>query len=313
MTTASRTNAPLGRGLSALFGESATLPPASQGSAQAPRSESSELASITKGARLLPVAQLHPSPVQPRRQFSETAIEELAASIREHGVLQPLLVRPSTTRTGDFEIIAGERRWRAAQRAELHELPVIVRELADREALEIALIENLQRQDLSPLEEAEGYQRLLDEFRHTQEGLAKTLGKSRSHIANTLRLLSLPGSVKEMIARGELTAGHARAILTAKDPVRLAKDIVQKGLSVREAEALARHAASGSAAAAGKAKSDAMAARLAKDADTLALEKEVSGWLGLRVTIATQGRGGTLTVAYESLDQLEDVLKRLSR
>ncbi len=298
-------SAPLGRGLSALFGDDAP--------AETPASNAPANSIAPQGARPqrhIQISQLIPSPVQPRRHFSEEAIRDLAASIKEHGILQPLLVRPAPSMPGmgeRFEIIAGERRWRAAQLVGLHELPVMLREMEDREALEVALIENVQRQDLSPLEEAEGYQRLLQEFRHTQEDLAKTVGKSRSHIANTLRLLQLPASVRAYIQAGQLTAGHARAIMTAKDPGALAQLIVKKQLSVRQAEKLAKSEEAGL----GKTK---LAGKTGlKDADTLALEKEISGWLGLKTNLSVSGSGGSLQIHYETLDQLEDVMRRLKK
>ena len=229
----------------------------------------------------------------------------MVESVREKGILQPILVRPHD---GGYEIIAGERRWRAAQRAQLHEVPVIVREFTDREALEVALVENLQRQDLSPLEEAEGYRRLIDEFSHTQEELAKALGKSRSHVANMMRLLGLPDPVKDMVAQGRLTAGHARALLTASDPVGLARAVVDKHLNVRQTEKLAQEEG-------GKATKAAKGGRPpahAKDPDTAALERDLTELLGVRVTIKPLGKGGELTVHYGSLEQLDDVLSRLT-
>ncbi len=279
----------LGRGLSALLGDEEGAP---------------------EGApRTIRIDLLHPGRYQPRHQFDPAAIETLAQSIREKGVLQPLLVRHHPSLTGEYEIIAGERRWRASQVAQLHEVPVVVREIDDREALEIALVENLQRQDLSALEEAEAYQRLMDEFRHTQEAVAQAVGKSRSHVANTLRLLELPLTVKRLLGEGKLTAGHARALLGTEDPVVLANEVVRRGLNVRQAERLAKR---------GKIKSSARQASPrpfpdSKDADTRALERELSMVLGLIVSIDPTGTGGTITIRYQTLEQLDDVLRRLSQ
>jgi ParB family chromosome partitioning protein len=220
--------------------------------------------------------------------------------------LQPLLVRPSPDKPGSFEILAGERRWRAAQRARLHEVPVVVRELGDREALEIALVENIQRQDLTPLEEATGYQRLIDEFQHTQEALATALGKSRSHLANMLRLLTLPAAVQALLAGGRISAGHARALIMAKDPAALAKRVVAEELSVRETEALAK--AEHKSVGTGKKKAVAR-----KSADVISLEHELARLLGLKVAIAFNGKNGTMTIRYRSLDQLDEILKKLRR
>lgn len=284
----------LGRGLSALFGEEAPEPAAAPASAPpaAPRN--------------LPVEKLHPGAYQPRRQFDEESQNALVESIKAQGILQPLLVRRHPTIADAYEIVAGERRWRAAQAAQLHEVPVIVRELGDRETLEIALVENIQRQDLNPLEEAEGYRRLLEEFSHTQEDLARVVGKSRSHIANSLRLLTLPDPVRTMLQDGRLTAGHARALLNAGDPAGLAEEVAKRGLNVRQTEKLAKLAKEG---AAGGGKASAPAAKLA---DTAALERELTALLGLKVTIAFDGQGGALTIHYRTLEQLDDVLRRLS-
>ena len=283
----------LGRGLSALFGEA-----------------SEDYASLdrVRQTKQVPVEFLFPGRFQPRRKFDELAISELAQSVKEKGVLQPLLVRRHPDRPNAYEIIAGERRWRAAQAAALHEVPVVVRDLTDREALEISIIENVQRQDLTPLEEAEGYRRLLDEFQHTQENLARSLGKSRSHIANTLRLMGLPEPIKLMLHDGALTAGHARALLTAANPIALAEKIVADGLNVRQTEALAK----GEEAAALRPALTGGKAGAEKDADLLSLEESLSEQLGLKVQIVTRGKGGSLTITYKSLDQLDDVLRRLT-
>tara|TARA_R110000824_G_scaffold4392_2_gene21252 strand:+ start:911 stop:1789 length:879 start_codon:yes stop_codon:yes gene_type:complete len=278
----------LGRGLSALLGED-TSP------AQA------------AGARQIAIEKLHPGRYQPRRNMGEAELQDLAQSIRELGVLQPILVREHPDRPGDYEIIAGERRWRAAQLAQLHEVPVLVKVLSNKETLEVALVENLQREDLSPLEEAVGLQRLMDEFGHTQEALAKAVGKSRSHVANMLRLLGLPDVVKAMVDKGELSAGHARALLSATAPEALARQVVDQGLSVRQTEQLVQRAAASSAKSGG-----ARRGPKEKDADTRALETDLSDLLGLRVAIAAKGREGSVTLYYKSLDQLDGLLQRLS-
>lgn len=276
----------LGRGLSALLGED-TSP------AQA------------AGARQIAIEKLHPGRYQPRRNMGEAELQDLAQSIRELGVLQPILVREHPDRPGDYEIIAGERRWRAAQLAQLHEVPVLVKVLSNKETLEVALVENLQREDLSPLEEAVGLQRLMDEFGHTQEALAKAVGKSRSHVANMLRLLGLPDAVKAMVDKGELSAGHARALLSATAPEALARQVVEQGLSVRQTEQLVQRAATAKSSGARRGPKE-------KDADTRALETDLSDLLGLRVAIAARGREGSVTLYYKSLDQLDGLLQRLS-
>jgi ParB family transcriptional regulator, chromosome partitioning protein len=297
----------LGRGLSHLFGEAEAAyrvsAPEQAAAPQAPAAANPTL----------PVAFLRPGKFQPRRHFDEAALEELSASIRHHGVLQPILVRPVVGEPDAYEIIAGERRWRAAQRASLHDVPVIVQTLSDTQALEIALVENLQRQDLSALEEAEGYKRLIDEFGHSHGELGGLVGKSRSHVANMLRLLALPDGVKAMVQSGELSAGHARALLTAPDPEALAKAVTGRNLSVRETERMANAAKdvgkspTKSAPAAPAAKSGA------KHADLLALERDMTERLGLRVTIDGHGASGTLAIAYKSIDQLDGILEKLSR
>jgi len=282
----------LGRGLSALLGEDET--------AAAP--------SAAKGAasRTLRVDQLHPGRFQPRQNFSEDEMKALVESVVAQGILQPLLVRPHPEIAGAFEILAGERRWRAAQRARLHDVPVLVKEIADREALEIALVENIQRQDLTPLEEALGYKRLIDEFGRSHEALATALGKSRSHVANMLRLLTLPDEVKAMLADGRLTMGHARTLVGATDALERAREIVRDGLSVREAERRAKPGARGGATT-GK---DASKAKR-RSPDIVSLERELANLLGLKTELAYDGSSGTLTIHYKSLDQLDDVLKKL--
>jgi len=276
----------LGRGLSALFGE-----------------ESEDYAALDRlrQAKNVAIDLIRAGRFQPRRHFEEEALTALADSIREKGVLQPILVRRHPEEASAYEIIAGERRWRAAQMAQLHEVPVVIRELDDREALEVALVENVQRRDLTPLEEAEGYSRLMDEFGHTQEHLAKSVGKSRSHVANMMRLLGLPEPVKAHLDAGRLTAGHARALLNAGDPITLAEEVVRRGLNVRQAESLAKTARPGKG----------RAAKPPKDADTAALERDLGNLLGLKVTVNFAGRGGALTIHYRTLEQLDDVLRRL--
>jgi ParB family chromosome partitioning protein len=275
----------LGRGLAALIGD-----------------DTSEEAVIqdVRTLRHMPIEMLKASPNNPRKYFADADLDDLAKSIGDKGLLQPIVVRPMPH--GEYEIVAGERRWRAAQRAGVHDVPVLIRELSDGEALEIALIENIQRSDLNPLEEARAYGLLLEQFNYTQQQLAESIGKSRSHIANTLRLLNLPDSVRQQIEQGNLTAGHARALVATDSPAELADQIIKLGLSVREAEGLARDAAPGRKP---KAKPE-------KDADTKALEKAVSDAIGLRVEIAHKGdAGGSLTISYKTLDQLEEICTRL--
>jgi ParB family chromosome partitioning protein len=274
----------LGRGLSALMGEPPAAPTAGE------------------SLRTLPIEMLEPGPFQPRGPIDPAPLQELADSIREHGVLQPILAREHPGRLGRYQIIGGERRWRAAQLVPLHEVPVVIRPLGDREAMAAALVENLQRQDLNALEEADGYRRLLDEFGLTQETLGKAVGKSRSHVANTLRLLALPERVRELLRDGALTAGHARALLTAPDPVALALQVVDRGLNVRQAEALA----------AAKPRDPAAATRTPRaEPEVLALERQLSERLGLRIGIRQTGRGGQLTISYRDLDQLDGVIRLL--
>ena len=280
----------LGRGLSALLSDAGTSAQPSPSPAP-PRPDAAA-----------PIENLHPNPDQPRRTFGEAELEELAASIRQNGVIQPLIVRALPARPGHFQIVAGERRWRAAQRAQLHELPVVVRELSDIEVLEIAIIENIQRADLNPLEEAAGYRQLMDRFGHTQEQLAEGLGKSRSHIANLLRLLNLPESVLSMVKSGQLSAGHARALVPLSDPLPIAEKIVKGGLSVRQAEALAK--ATGTPKAPSKPRE--------KDADTIAIEGDLSAHLGMGCSIMPKGEGGEVRISYKSLDQLDALLQRLT-
>jgi ParB family chromosome partitioning protein len=265
-----------------------------------------------RSAKDVPIEQIHPNANQPRRHFTEDALEELSESIRSNGVLQPILVRDHGERPGEYEIVAGERRWRAAQRAQLHQVPVVIREIDDGQALELALVENLQREDLMALEEADAYHRLMETFGYTQEALAKDLGKSRSHIANTLRLRALPDAVKALLEVGELRAGHARALLSADEPETLARQIVKKRLSVRQVERLIQQQKLRQGAKARAPKSMPKPG-IEKDPDTIALERDLSDMLGLKVTIDFQNEGGALTIRYKTLEQLDDVLRRLNQ
>ncbi|MFP6710674.1 MAG: ParB/RepB/Spo0J family partition protein [Rhodospirillales bacterium] len=291
------TKSKLGKGLSALLGGDDA--PSVAGSSKAVAG-----AAASSGEQTAPIEKLYPGRYQPRQIFSDPEIEELAGSIRELGILQPILVRSHPDHPDGYEIIAGERRWRAAQLAQLHEVPILLRDFSDVEALEIGLVENLQRENLSALEEAEGYQRLVDEFSHTQEVLAKILGKSRSHVANMMRLLNLPDPIKDMLQSGDLTAGHARALLNAEDPVGLAKKVVSRGLNVRQTEKLCQ--------APDTASTKKASSKLAKDANIVALERDLSTLLGLTVDIDFKVSGGKLTIIYKSLEQLDDILHRLS-
>ena len=282
----------LGRGLSALMADAYLTP--EEPNAPPRRAETH-----------VPIEFIEPNPDQPRRTFDADRLEELAASIREKGVIQPLIVRRHPRKDNHYEIVAGERRWRAAQIAQQHELPVIIRDLSDTEVLEVAIIENIQRADLNALEEALSYRQLMDRFGHTQEKLAEALSKSRSHIANQLRLLNLPVEVQDFLRDGKLTAGHARAMITALDPIRLARDTVSKGLSVREVERLAQKPRD--------AAPKAPAAPRSKDADTVALENDLSAALGLKVSIAAKGaQTGQVVVAYADFEELDRICQALS-
>ncbi|WP_332119327.1 ParB/RepB/Spo0J family partition protein [Azorhizobium caulinodans] len=281
----------LGRGLAALIGDMGEADAPSRANAPAPKAG---------GTRKLPIEQVQPSARNPRRTFVEEGLDELAASIREKGIIQPIVVRPMGT--DRFEIVAGERRWRAAQRASLHEVPVVVVELNDREALEIAIIENVQRSDLNALEEAQGYEALMAQFEYTQGDLAKVIGKSRPHIANTIRLLKLPESVKAYLADGRLSAGHARALLAHDDPERLVRAVVEKRLSVRDVEALTKTK---------KALTEKAGEPPQKDADTKALEKRLGDVLGLAVQLQSKGEAGELRIRYTDLEQLDQLCRRL--
>jgi ParB family transcriptional regulator, chromosome partitioning protein len=280
----------LGRGLAALIGdvgdESATL-------------------ERTRSARRVPIEFLRPNPRNPRRIFTDSDLDELAASIRERGIIQPILVRTLRGQADAYEIIAGERRWRAAQRANMHEVPVVLLEVGDREALELAIIENVQRTDLDPLEEAAGYQALADEFGYSQDDIARIVGKSRPHVSNTVRLLKLPEPVKAYIHAGKLTAGHARMLLGQPNPEQLAESIVKRGLNVRQVENMARVSGRQHGAAPRR-------ARPGKDADTAALEKRLVDALGLQVTIDhRQNGGGAVEIRYRTLEQLDEIVRRL--
>ncbi len=280
----------LGRGLAALIGD-----------------VGDEAAALerTRSQRRVPVEFLRPNPRNPRRHYGDVELDELAASIRAKGILQPILVRTVGGAADAYEIIAGERRWRAAQRAGQHEVPVLLLEIGDREALEIAIIENVQRSDLNPLEEATGYDSLIQQFDYPQAELARIVGKSRSHIANTLRLMKLPESVKRYLAEGKLTAGHARALLAHDHPEQLAKAIIEKGLNVRDVEAIAE------ARAEARGRPPRRRPRLAKSADVRALEKRLSDVLGLVVEITQRGAGGEVRIRYKTLEQLDGLCRRL--
>ncbi len=279
----------LGRGLAALIGDVAPI--------DGPRVVE------PSGLKRLPVEFIVANRRNPRRDFDPEQLQELANSIREKGVMQPLLVRPVGENPDSFELIAGERRWRAAQAAGLHEVPVIVRQVDDREALELAIIENVQRADLNSIDEARGYSELMNQFGYRQNDMAQVIGKSRSHVANTLRLLRLPEEVQQMLADAKLTAGHARTLITAQDPLALARRIVSGGLSVRQAEALNQQ------------RGDQGEPKPAtpKDADTLALEKQLSDALGMHVIVHSKGEGGRVEIRYKTLEQLDHVCDRLKR
>jgi ParB family chromosome partitioning protein len=287
----------LGRGLQALLGEQSG-PSASSGQ---------EASTRAGGVREIEIGRIRPNPNQPRVQFKEEAIEELADSIAERGVLQPILVRPHDD---GFEIVAGERRWRAAQRARLHTIPALVREIDDSTAAEIALIENVQREDLNAIEEAEGFRQLIVRHGHTQDNVAKLVHKSRSHVANLLRLLDLPEFVRQSLVRGDISMGHARAVAAAPDPEELTKEVIAKGLSVRQTEERARFVKPG--AGIDSARASARSATKPIDADLLALERQLGDMLGLKVQVAHNGQRGTVTLHYSSLDQLDMVCQRLS-
>ncbi len=288
----------LGRGLSALLGDVAREEPVASA---APSTSGKAIQSIE-------VALIQPHPEQPRRHFDEGALQELAESIAKRGVIQPIIVRPHG---GGFQIVAGERRWRAAQRAQMHRIPAIVRDFDEAETLEIALIENIQREDLNPIEEAEAYRKLIAEFHHSQEALGRLVGKSRSHVANLMRLLDLPDAVRQQVLEQKISMGHARALIGAPDCEALARQVEQKGLSVRDTEMLVRRVKKGDDAPA--ALRDRAGARGEKDADIAALEQHLADILGLKVDIVHDGPvGGTLSLRYSTLDQLDMLCQRLS-
>ena len=284
----------LGRGLAALIGEVAT--------------ESSSVERV-RGLRRLPTSALQPNTRNPRRTFSNAELDELVASLRERGIIQPIVARPLRGAADSYEIIAGERRWRAAQRAGLHDVPVVIIEATDAEALQIAIIENVQRADLNALEEASGYHALIDEFGHSQDEIAKIIGKSRSHVANTLRLLKLPDTVKAHIYNGVLSAGHARMLVGQPNAEQLAEEIVARGLNVRQVESLAREAVNRGA----QSRRRIPRGRADKNANLVGLEKRISDALGLVISIDHRPRGGVLSIRYRSLDQLDEVVRRLEK
>lgn len=289
----------LGRGLSALLGEQAVEAVPVDGSA------------APTGVQMVPIEALKPNPDQPRKTFDQTELSELAESIRDKGVLQPILVRPQPNQDGVWQIIAGERRWRASQLARLTQVPVIVRDMDDIAVFEVAIIENVQRADLNPLEEADAYRLLMERFGRTQDAVAGVVGKSRSHVANTLRLLQLPEEVLWYVRHGKLSAGHARALITAPNPAALAEQIVNEGLNVRQAEVLARRAAEGPKP--GKPKGRASATTGEGGADIAALEQDLTDALGLQVQLSDRGGKGELTLRYGTLEQLDDLCRRLMR
>ena len=280
----------LGRGLSALLGEAEDIAHAGE---------------PADGVRVIPIELVHSNPGQPRQFFQEDDLATLAESIRDKGVLQPILVRPSPRTGGEYEIVAGERRWRAAQLAGLRVIPALVRTLDDERALEISIVENVQREDLNAMEEAQAYRALMQRFGHTQDQAAKSVGKSRSHVANTIRLLQLPESVQQHVIHGRLSAGHARALLSAEHPERVAELVVEQQLSVRDAEAMVRGKAVGPKKASGPRKS--------KDADTASLEVDLEDALGMSVDVADRGGAGEVRIRYASLEQLDELCRRLMR
>jgi ParB family chromosome partitioning protein len=290
---AEETRSRLGRGLASLIGDVGT-----ESSTERPR-----------GQRKVPTGSLRPNARNPRRMFTNGELDELTASLRERGIIQPIVARPVRGVPDSYEIIAGERRWRAAQRAGLHEVPVVIIEATDEESLQLAIIENVQRADLNPLEEAEGYRALIRDFSHSQDDVARMVGKSRSHVANTLRLQTLPDRVREHVQSGRLDAGHARALVGHHDAERLADEIVERGLNVRQVEEIVRAIAN----RAGKSPAKARKSPAHKSADTAVLEKRLSDALGLVVSIDHRGEGGVVSIRYRNLDQLEDLERRLGR
>ena len=281
-------NRRLGRGLAALIGDDYS---------------EDGVVEDAKSLRHLPIEFLKRNPANPRKSFKDSELEDLSNSIREKGLLQPIMVRPAPGEPGSYEIVAGERRWRAAQKAGVHDVPVLIRDLTDNEALEFALIENVQRSDLNPVEEALGYRQLMDQFEYTQERMAESIGKSRSHIANTLRLLKLPEDVMEFVRDGVLTAGHARTLISSDNPGALAQKIIEFDLNVRDAEKMAREVAV-------KPKQKATGKR--KSANVVGLENDLKDILGLKVEIESKGERGHLKIHYTSLEQLDNICSRLS-
>jgi ParB family transcriptional regulator, chromosome partitioning protein len=279
----------LGRGLAALIGDTA---------------DEGAMLQKARGQRNVPIELLRANPLNPRKSFDDDDLGELADSVREKGIIQPIVVRPKPGAPDTYEIIAGERRWRAAQRVGLHEVPVVVIDAGDKEALEIAIIENVQRADLNALEEAAGYEQLMEQFGYVQADLAKVVGKSRSHVANTMRLSKLPIVVKAMVGAGELSAGHARALLSSSDPEGVAKRVIAQGLTVRDVERIVQSEAQPMS-------EDSIRGRKEKDADTKALEKALSEVIGLKVTIDHKGGGGMMSIRYKTLEQLDAVCRRL--
>jgi len=294
----------LGMGLQALLGEAAHPAPTPGAAAAA-----GEQPAGRGGVREVEIARIRPNPSQPRVQFDEEALDELADSIRERGVLQPILLRPEGE---DYLIIAGERRWRAAQRARLHVIPALVREIDDSTTAELALIENIQRLDLNPLEEAEGYRQLIQRHGHTQDDVGKIVHKSRSHVANLLRLLDLPEFVRQSLLKNDISMGHARAVATSEDPEELTRQIIAKGLSVRQAEQWTRRQKARPGPGADIGRASARNAGKVVDADLEALERQLGDILGLKVQVSHKGQGGAVTLHYSSLDQLDMICQRLS-
>lgn len=301
----------LGRGLAALMGELDQPLSPSAPKEEVEEKTASTATGIVNGERIVPIEHIRANPNNPRRHFAESELEDLTNSIREHGIVQPILVRHAKGEDlagARYEIIAGERRWRAAQKARLHEVPIIIRDVEDKQALEIAIIENVQRADLDAVEEGLGYQQLIDEYDYSQNDLAQVIGKSRSHVANTLRLLKLPASVQSMISDGRLSAGHARTLVTAEDPDKLAQKIVSEGLSVRQAESLAQEKIEDG----GDASKGSKPSAAEKSADIRALEKRMEDALGLRIDLRHNEKGkGELRIKYRTLDQLDQVCRKL--
>jgi ParB family transcriptional regulator, chromosome partitioning protein len=283
----------LGRGLAALIGEVG---------------DEMSVVERGRGQRRVPIEFLRPNPRNPRKSFEDSDLQELAQSIQDRGIIQPIVVRPIPKLPDAYEIVAGERRWRAAQQAGLHDVPVVVVEIDDKTSLEYAILENVQRSDLNPIEEAQGYSRLMDEFTYTQENLSKIIGKSRSHIANMLRLMDLPPPIRDLLVHRKISAGHGRALLAVKDPINVAKRILDEGLSVRGVEEIAQSDNAEKADAASKAPRP----KKEKDADTRALEQALQNVLGLNVAIEHKGQGGELRVRYKTLEQLDGLCRRLN-